>query len=211
MDNLNYTLCLVTDSKLMHTDSLEELVLAAIQGGVTLVQLREKQLSSADFLTTARKVKQITDQYEIPLIINDNYQVAYQLRTAGVHVGQQDTSIRDIKKILYPEQIVGVSVANQKQAQIASAAGADYLGAGPVFPTNTKYIKDGYVSLPELTRICESVSIPVVAIGGINKQNIALLKSTGIAGVAVISAIVGQVEPQAAAKQLRNLLDLWKQ
>lgn len=190
MSKVNYTLYLVTDERLMKVGSLTELVEEAIIGGVTLVQLRDKNRDINELTDAAIKIKRITDKYNVPLIINDSYKVAKEIKAAGVHIGQEDTDISIVRKYINKEQIVGVSVSNITQAIKAENAGADYLGIGPIFPTNTKLIKNNYVSIEKLKEICKIVKIPCVAIGGIKIHNLNLLKETGIAGVAVVSEIV---------------------
>ena len=186
-------------------DTLERQVEEAILGGTTLVQLREKELGDAAFLDAARCVKRVTDAHGVPLIINDNLRVALASDAAGLHIGQSDGEVGPVRKQLGPQKTLGVSVQTVEQAVSAQAAGADYLGVGAVFPTSTK-ADAADVSLATLTAICAAVRIPVVAIGGIQRENVGALAGTGIASVAVVSALFGRPERvRAAAAELKTL------
>lgn len=199
--SIDYTLYLCTDRDLMSSKTIEESVEASIKGGCTLVQLREKDCSSKDFYELAVRVKKITDSYNVPLIINDRVDIAMAVDAAGVHVGQSDLPATVVRKIIGNDKIIGVSAANLNEAKKAVADGADYLGIGAMFTTNTK--KDARdVSINELMEIKNQVDIPVVAIGGINLKTVDKLKETGIDGIAVISAIVSQENVEEAAKQM---------
>ena len=168
------------------TDAVEQ----AIIGGATIIQIREKQLNFQEFLDEALEVKQITNRYNIPLIINDNVEVALACNAAGAHIGQDDMSVIEARKILGDQAIIGVSATNLQEAIDAEKNGADYLGVGALFPEYMQSKPDAKcVSLEELRLITQSVKIPVVAIGGIKMQTIDRLKNTNIDGVAVISAI----------------------
>lgn len=204
MEKLNLQLYVVTDRAWLNGKQLEDDVEAAILGGVTIVQLREKDLSSKDFFTTALKIKQVTDHYRIPLIINDRLDIALAVDAAGLHVGQSDLPPAIARRLLGSGKILGVSVANQEEAVQAERAGADYLGAGAVFPTGTKQDAD-YVDYHELQRITGAVKIPVVAIGGINEANALRLKGSGIKGIAVVSAVFGKSDPQKAAETMKRI------
>lgn len=188
---MDYTLYLCTDRQLMTTDTIEESVELAIQGGVTVVQLREKECSSRQFYQLATDVKAITDAYEVPLIINDRLDIALAVGADGVHLGQKDIPIHVARNILGPDKIIGATANTKDKAEDAWKAGADYLGVGDVFGTSTKSDTNP-VSLEELKIIKQSVEIPVIAIGGVNANNIRQLRETGVDGAAVISAIVGQ-------------------
>ena len=168
--------------------TLEEQVTQAIEGGATMIQLREKELTEDDFLALARRIIRITDSFSVPLIINDNLKAALLSGAAGVHVGQHDEGAARARKLGGRDFIVGVSAQTEAQAKRAEADGADYLGVGAVFATATK-ADAASVPLETLSRICASVNIPVVAIGGIGKVNARLLKGSGIAGIAVVSAV----------------------
>lgn len=186
---VDYTLYLVTDREMLNGKKIEEAVEEAIKGGVTLVQLREKVSSSLEFYNIAKSVKQITDRYKIPLIINDRVDIALAVDAAGVHVGQSDLGCKVVRKLLPEGKILGVSAHTIEEAIKAQEDGADYIGCGAIFSTSTK--KDANdVSIDSLRKIKNKISIPVVAIGGINKDNISELKNTEIDGIAVISAIL---------------------
>jgi len=198
---VDLSLYAVTDRR--WTSSLRDDVEKAIEGGVTIVQLREKDLPFGEFVSLAGEIKCITDRYGVPLIINDNVDVAIAVNADGVHIGQSDGNAKEIRERI-GNRILGVSVQTVEQAKKAQADGADHLGCGAVFGTSSKDDADN-VTLDILKDICNSVSIPVVAIGGISKDNIMQLKGTGIKGVAVISAIFAQDDIKEAAKELRNL------
>ena len=194
----------VTDRAWLNGKTLEEQVEKAIQGGATLIQLREKQLHYDDFLEQAIKIKKITAQYHIPFIINDNVEIALAVDADGVHVGQKDMQANMVRKKLGENKIIGVSVQTLEQALSAEKNGADYLGVGAIFSTSTKQ-DASEVSFETLQNICKAVSIPVVAIGGINIKNIAKLKNSGIDGVAVVSAIFAQKDITKATQELVSL------
>ena len=199
--DMNYTLYLCTDRRLMTTDTLEEAVELAIQGGVTVVQLREKDCTSREFYEEAEKVKAITDAYEIPLLINDRLDIALAVGADGVHLGQTDIPVWAARDILGADKIVGATANTLEKAEEAWKSGADYLGVGDVFGTSTK-ADTSHVTLEELAAIKKQVEIPVVAIGGINAENISSLKATGVDGAAVISAILAKRDITAAAETL---------
>ena len=194
----------VTDRTWLGASSLFEQVEASIKAGVTFVQLREKELSFEEFTAEAVKMKAITDKYNIPFVINDNIQVALACGADGIHVGQSDMQANDVRAIIGNDKILGVSVQTVEQAVLAEKNGADYLGVGAVFSTSTKLDADS-VSFDTLKKICSSVSIPVVAIGGINRENVLKLKGSGVDGIAVISAIFAQPDIYSAAKELYKL------
>ena len=194
----------VTDRTWLNGNTLEQQVEQAIKGGATLIQLREKELSYTAFLEQAIQLKKVTDKYHIPLIINDNVDVAKAVNAEGVHVGQKDMEAGAVRQKLGENKIIGVSVQTVEQALLAQKQGADYLGVGAVFSTSTK-LDASEVSFETLQKICDAVSIPVVAIGGINAQNIMQLKNSGIDGVAVVSAIFAQKDILQATKELTNL------
>lgn len=161
---------------------------AAAKGGITMLQVREKELSYDDFLDESVQIKKICRKYNIPLIINDNACLARSCDADGLHIGQSDISVKEAREIIGNDKILGVSAQTVAQAVCAESDGADYLGVGSVFQTSTKTDADS-VSLDTLKQICSSVSIPVVAIGGITKDNIYYLSGSGISGIAVVSAI----------------------
>jgi len=202
---IDYSLYLVTDRKLLGERDLAQSIELAIQGGVSLVQLREKSISTKEFLNLALRVKEITSKYEIPLIINDRLDIALAVDAEGLHVGQDDLPMLKARELLGPDKIIGVSARTLEEALLAEKQGADYLGVGAVFRTSTKSDAKE-VSLEQLEYIKKSVSIPVVAIGGINYGNIQQVKATGIDGISVVSAILVQEDIFMAAKQLKAII-----
>lgn len=205
-NNINYKLYLVTDREILKNTDLSIAVEEAILGGVTLVQLREKDISTNEFYKTALNIKRITDKYDIPLIINDRLDIALSIDAAGLHVGQKDLPADIVRKLLGKDKILGVSVSNIDEAKKAQEDGADYIGVGAVFPTSTKKDAD-VVSIERLKEIKESVSIPVVAIGGINENNALLLKPAKIDGIAVVSCILGKDDIKQAAEIMSDFAD----
>jgi len=202
---IDYSLYLVTDRKLLGERDLAQSIELAIQGGVSLVQLREKSISTKEFLSLAMRVKEITSKYEIPLIINDRLDIALAVDAEGLHVGQDDLPMLKARELLGPDKIIGVSARTLEEALLAEKQGADYLGVGAVFRTSTKSDAKE-VSLEQLEYIKKSVSIPVVAIGGINSGNVQQVKVTGIDGISVVSAILVQDNIFMAAKQLKEII-----
>ena len=202
--NFDYTLYLVTDRQLMSCDSLTEAVEQAILGGCTMIQLREKELSSLEFYNQAVAVKQVTDKYHIPLIINDRIDIAMAVQATGVHIGQHDFPAAAVRKVIGENMLLGVSASSIAEAIQAQQDGADYLGVGAMFPTGTKTDADS-VSMEELQKIRTAVSLPIVVIGGINKGNAGRFKPMGIDGLAVVSAIIAQSDIKAAAAELKDL------
>ena len=202
--NFDYTLYLVTDHQLMSCDSLTEAVEQAILGGCTMIQLREKELSSLEFYNQAVAVKQVTDKYHIPLIINDRIDIAMAVQATGVHIGQHDLPAAAVRKVIGENMLLGVSASSIAEAIQAQQDGADYLGVGAMFPTGTKTDADS-VSMEELQKIRTAVSLPIVVIGGINKGNAGRFKPMGIDGLAVVSAIIAQSDIKAAAAELKDL------
>lgn len=198
---MDYSLYVCTDRDIMTTDTLEEAVELAIKGGATIIQLREKDCTSREFYELALSIKDITDAYEVPLIINDRLDIALAVHADGVHLGQNDIPVQVARNVMGPNCIVGATANTLEKAKEAWQSGADYLGVGDVFGSATKNDTKP-VELKELKKICDTVKIPVVAIGGISKKNIHLLKDTGVAGVAVISAVLGQTDITAAAEEL---------
>lgn len=198
---MDYSLYVCTDRDIMTTDTQEEAVELAIKGGATIIQLREKDCTSREFYELALSIKDITDAYEVPLIINDRLDIALAVHADGVHLGQSDIPVQVARNVMGPNCIVGATANTLEKAKEAWQSGADYLGVGDVFGSATKNDTKP-VELKELKKICDTVKIPVVAIGGISKKNIHLLKDTGVAGVAVISAVLGQTDITAAAEEL---------
>ena len=198
---MDYSLYVCTDRDIMTTDTLEEAVELAIKGGATIIQLREKDCTSREFYELALSIKDITDAYEVPLIINDRLDIALAVHADGVHLGQSDIPVQVARNVMGPNCIVGATANTLEKAKEAWQSGADYLGVGDVFGSATKNDTKP-VELKELKKICDTVKIPVVALGGISKKNIHLLMDTGVAGVAVISAVLGQTDITAAAEEL---------
>ncbi|MEG0793465.1 MAG: thiamine phosphate synthase [Lachnospiraceae bacterium] len=201
---MDYSLYLCTDRTLMSTDTLEEAVEQAIKGGCTLIQLREKDCSSGEFYQTAQSIKNITDLYHIPLIINDRVDLALAVGAAGVHVGQSDLPASIVRKIIGDDACIGVSVATVQEAVKAQEDGANYIGVGAMYATGTK-LNTRNVSLELLKEIQKAVTIPIVVIGGIQKENAAIFKELGIAGLAVVSAIIAKPDIEAAARELKRI------
>ena len=201
---IDYSIYLVTDRDLMSTETLEEAVEEAIKGGCTLVQLREKDCSSLDFYNTAINLKRITDKYNVPLLINDRLDIALAVDAAGVHIGQSDLPCSVVRKIIGEDKIIGVSAGTLENAIKAENDGADYIGVGAMYETGTK--KDvKHTSMDELKKIRENISIPIVVIGGINKERITDFNGTDIDGLAIVSAIISQKDIYKATSELKDL------
>ncbi len=203
--NMDFTLYLVTDRRWLGERTLWDSVEEAIRGGVTLIQLREKEISSREYLELARGVKGVTDRHGIPLIINDRIDIALAIDADGVHLGPEDLPVPIARKLLGIGKIIGASAASVDEALLLQAQGADYLGVGAVFPTATKQGTEK-VGLEDLRRIKAAVRVPVVAIGGINAGNAGPVMETGVDGVAVVSAIMDQADIREAARRLLPLL-----
>lgn len=199
-------LCLyaVTDRTWLGEKSLYEQVEAALSGGVTMVQLREKELAPEKFRQEAERINHLCKQYDVPLIINDDVELALEVGAAGVHIGQQDMDMKAAREILGEDKIIGVSARTVEQALLAWQGGADYLGSGAVFGTTTKG-NASKLSLETFCEICGAVEIPVVAIGGVSEENILQLKGLGAAGVAVVSGIFASEDIAGAAGRLLAL------
>lgn len=194
----------VTDRSWTGEHTLREDVESALKGGTTFIQLREKGLEEDALKEEALEIQKLCAKYHVPFILNDNVELAAEMNADGVHVGQKDMEAGRAREILGPDKIIGVSARTVEQALLAQESGADYLGVGAVFSTGSK--SDAVeVDHDVVRRICDAVDIPVVAIGGINRENILQLKGTGVCGVAVISAIFAQKDIEAAARELRML------
>ncbi len=205
-DKKNLLLYAVTDRSWLGTESLYSQVKKAIDGGVTFVQLREKELAQEAFYKEALEIQALCREKNIPFVINDNVALAKKIDADGVHVGQEDMEAGDVRSLLGPDKIIGVSAHSVEEALLAEKRGADYLGVGAAFSTNSK--KDvSCISHETIRDICQAVQIPVIAIGGINETNMEELKGTGICGVAVISAIFAKKDITGAARTLRNRVD----
>lgn len=203
MNPVDLTLYLVTDSSYHTKESFLRTIEEACQGGVTLVQLREKS-GGRDYLQTAFQVKEIADRYRIPLIIDDRVDVALACGAAGVHVGQSDLPVSYARKLMGPDKIVGATAKTVPQALEAYEQGADYLGVGAIYPTTTK-VTTVLTKVETLNEIAGAVPIPLVAIGGLNAGNLDILKGARMSGIAVVSAIMKSKTPREAAKELRRL------
>ncbi|MBD5146317.1 MAG: thiamine phosphate synthase [Ruminococcus sp.] len=194
----------VTDRSWVGKQTLYEQVESALKGGATCIQLREKELDETTFLEEAVALKKLCGSYGVPLIINDNIDIAIKCGADGIHVGQSDMEAANVRKAVGDKMIIGVSAQTVEQALAAQSAGADYLGVGAVFPTSTK-LDASEVSHQKLKEICAAVDIPVTAIGGINKGNIAELSGTGVDGVALVSAIFAAENIEEECKLLKKL------
>lgn len=193
----------VTDRSWVGIQSLYEQVEDALKGGVTIIQLREKGLDEEEFLREAIQIKELCRKYQVPLIINDNVDVALKSGADGVHVGMEDTPVQEIRQRVGEDFIIGATAKTVEQARAAQQAGADYLGVGAVFPSPTK--KNAIrITREQLKEICSSVNIPAVAIGGITYDNMEEVKGTGVAGIAVVSAVFGAEDIMQATAELKE-------
>lgn len=194
---------LVTDSTGKTDDVFLDIVEKACNGGITLLQIREKNRSGREFLDLAIKVKNLADKYNIPLVINDRIDIALASDASGVHVGQSDIPVYYARKLMGKEKIVGATTKTVEQALEAYNQGADYLGVGAIFLTTTKVVTR-ITEVSTLNEICKSVPIPTVAIGGLNINNIDILKDSPISGISVVSAIMKAEDPEKAASELKR-------
>lgn len=201
---MDYSLYLCTERSYLSDTTLEQAVEDAIEGGCTVVQLREKDCDSKEYYELAKSLKKITDSHGVPLIIDDRVDIALAVDAAGVHVGQSDLPADVVRRILGPGKIIGVTAKTLEQAKKAKADGADYLGVGAMYPSTTKTDAIG-IGKETLQQICQEVDLPVVAIGGITADKVPELKKCGIAGVAVISAILGAKDRKASAIEFRKV------
>ncbi len=202
-DKKDLILYAVTDRTWLGENTLYQQVEETLEGGTTFVQLREKELDDETFLKEAFEIKKLCRKYNVPFVINDNLDIAIKSDADGIHIGQNDMEAGIVRNVIGKEKILGVSAQTVEQAITAEKMGADYLGVGAVFTTSSKADADN-VSIDTLKAICEAVSIPVVAIGGISADNILKLKGSGICGVAVISAIFAQDNIMLATKKLKE-------
>ena len=200
-DKKHMLLYAVTDRAWVGTKSLYEQVKEALENGVTCVQLREKELDESDFLKEAEQISALCKEYKVPFIVNDNVNIAIACKADGIHIGQEDMELTNVRKLVGEDMIIGVSAHTVEEAIKAQEGGADYIGIGAVFATSTKTDVD-VLSFETLKSICEAVDIPTVAIGGIKKDNICKLKGSGIDGVAVVSAIFAANDIATATKEL---------
>ncbi len=205
-DKKNLLLYAVTDRSWLGEQTLYQQVEETLKGGATFVQLREKKLDDTAFLSEAIEIQELCRKYNVPFVINDNVEVARKMNADGVHVGQSDMEAGDVRALIGEDKILGVSAQTVEQAVLAEQRGADYLGVGAVFYTGSKADADD-VSRETLKAICEAVSIPVVAIGGIGRHNVLELGGSGICGVAVISAIFAAKDIRSATAELKALTE----
>ena len=196
----------ITDRHWLNGRSLKEVVKESLDGGVTFLQLRDKNSDDETFLQEAAELQELCRDYKVPLIINDNVEIALKMNADGVHVGQSDMEAGDVRAKLGPDKIIGVSAQTVGQALLAQERGADYLGVGAVFHTDSK-ADAADISHETLKAITEAVDIPVIAIGGISKENVSELSGTGICGIAVISAIFAEKDIKNATKKLKKLTE----
>ena len=211
MNELNTKLYFITDSTNYNEEEFLFRVEEALKGGATLLQLREKEKTTKEYIELAEKVHNITKKYNVPLIIDDRVDVALAVDAEGVHVGQSDMPVCIARKLMGKDKIVGATTKTVPQALEAYEQGADYLGVGAIYPTTTK-VKTVLTSTETLKDICNSVPIPANAIGGLNKENIDILKGIPIAGICVVSAIMKSENPQKATAELierAKELELW--
>ena len=201
MKNINTRLYFITDSSQYTEQEFLSRVRSALSGGVTLMQLREKDRTTREYIDLAKKVHEIAQQFGVPLIIDDRVDVALASGAEGVHLGQSDMQIDVARKIVGEDFIIGATTKTVEQALEAFEQGADYLGVGAIYPTTTK-VKTVLTSTETLDKICKAVPIPVNAIGGLNKDNIDVLKGIKIAGVCAVSAIMKAPDPKTAAEEL---------
>ena len=203
-DKKTMLLYAITDRAWTGKQNLREQVESALKGGVTCIQLREKELDDKDFLAEAMEMKALCKRYNVPLIINDNVEIALKCGADGIHVGQADMDAAQVRRRIGNEMILGVSAQSLEQALLAERNGADYLGVGAVFATSTK-ADASPVTQETLKAICNGVSIPVCAIGGIQKHNLPQLKGSGVDGVALVSAVFGSEDIETQCRELRSL------
>lgn len=200
------SLYLVTDDRWLNGRKLENVVKEAIEAGVTCVQLRAKDASKEEIIKQAKALKEVCHQYHVPLIINDHVDICIEVGADGVHVGQSDLEASKARELLGPDKIIGVTAKTIEQATNALKAGANYLGVGAVFGTTTK-LDAKKITIDDLKAIKEAVNLPIVAIGGIEKDNAILLKGSCISGIAVVSAIMASPDIKADTNYLRQIVE----
>lgn len=202
-DKKDLLLYAVTDRRWLGGRRLADQVEEALKGGVTFVQLREKDLDEERFLEEAREIKELCGRYQVPFVINDNVDIAQAVDADGVHVGQSDMEAGDVRARLGQDKIIGVSAQTVEQALLAESRGADYLGVGAVFATGSK-ADASEMNHETVKAICQAVHIPVIAIGGITRENVGALAGTGVCGAAVISAIFAQEDVEEETRKLKE-------
>lgn len=208
MSQIDLSLYLVTEESIA-IEELTKIIAQSVSGGVSIVQLREKNNSSLSFYEKASALKQLLNELSIPLIINDRVDIALAVGADGIHIGQDDLPLPIVKKMVPEDMIVGVSVSTLEEALEAERNGADYIGVGSVFPTKTKQDAT-LIALEDLGEICRGVSIPAVAIGGITADNISALSDSGLSGTAVVSAIMNADNPKTASESLLKIIKDFK-
>jgi len=206
MRTVDTTLYLVTNSDELSTPDFLEIIAKACAGGVTLVQLREKELSGREYFDLAVQVKTVTDRFDVPLIIDDRVDIAMASDAAGVHLGAADLPVAAARQVMGPGKIVGATAKTVQQARLAETDGADYLGVGSIYPTTTKVITK-LTPVTTLSEIARNVKIPAVAIGGLNTGNLDILCGSGATGIAVVTAIMKSADPEQTAAELRQIVE----
>ncbi|MGD0339215.1 MAG: thiamine phosphate synthase [Bacteroidota bacterium] len=204
---IDYSLCLVTDSRISLPRTVEEVIELSVRGGVTIVQLREKECSTREFIERARRVKNIVHSHGIPLIINDRVDVALASGADGVHIGQQDMSARDARYLMGPDAIIGFSVETMEQAAEAEKLDVDYLGVSPIFPTPTKTDTATEWGIEGLHALRLQTRNVLVAIGGINLSNAGVVIESGADGLAVVSALCAAADPEGTSRKFRDIIE----
>jgi thiamine-phosphate pyrophosphorylase len=199
---VDWSVYVVTDRPLARGRPLEQVVEAALRGGATVIQLREKEASTREFIALGQRLQELCRAHQVPLIINDRLDVVLAIEADGVHVGQEDMPVALARRLLGPDEILGATASTPQEARQAEADGADYLGCNAVFYTPTKTDTGTPLGIKGFRRLVQVVSIPVVAIGGIKATNAAELIQAGAAGVAVVSAVMAADDPEAAAREL---------
>jgi len=207
---MNYDLYIITDQRISHGKSHLEVAEAVLAGGATVIQFRDKEMEDSEAIEVCRKIYELTKKKGIPFIVNDRVEVARIVKADGVHLGQEDQSLDFARKILNQNQIIGISVETVEQAIEAEKEGADYLGVGPIYPTATKLDAGRALGVARLKEIKEAVSIPVIAIGGIDEDNLEEVLRAGADGVAVISAVVSAPDITQACRKLKNKIEYIK-
>lgn len=206
LDKDSLKVYLITDRSWTDGEKLLNQIEDSIISGTTIIQIREKNISFEKYVERAKEIQDICLKHSIPFIVNDNVDVAIRVNADGVHVGQSDLIANKVRKLIDDNKILGVSASNLKQAILAEEMGADYIGVGAIFNTTTK-LDASSVSIEELKKICNTVKIPVVAIGGIDKNNIYELKNSGVSGVSVISAILSKKNIKDATKKIKEEIE----
>jgi len=207
---MNYDLYIITDQRISHGKSHFEVAEAVLEGGATVLQFRDKEMGDSEAIEVCQKIHKLTKKKDVPFIVNDRVEIAKAVDADGVHLGQEDMSFGSARKVLGKEKIIGISVETVEQALKAVEGGADYLGIGPIYPTATKPDAGKALGIVRLKEIRESVNIPIVAIGGINENNLEEVLKAGADGVAVISAVVSAPDITEACRKLKNKIEYIK-